>query len=400
MSYACISDLAHADRPKGGAGAFWRRKAGRRLTAPVEECPSPGIEEEPFKIVGLQDLVNQAPPSPLEHYIEATREGRQLRTGYSALYQFLPEVDRSAASEFRQLCRSEQHVSQTSGFAPGFVQANFVALAKEYAFDFLSFVLRNPKACPLLAVTDPGDPCPSNVARDADLRTDIPKYRVYRHGEVAEELTNITALWDNGMVGFLLGCSFSWEHVLKEEGLCPRQIEQGTNVPMFRTNLPNTSVGPFKGTNVVSMRPYIPENIAAVAEITAGYPGAHGGPIHWGDPADLGISMESLEKPDWGDAVEVRQGELPVFWACGVTPQSAIQDAKLPLVVTHAPGHMFICDVQDQELKVVVSRPGLAEHPLLKNQRDPSPTPGSRNASRSPSHEDTPEFSIGPPEQA
>lgn len=300
----------------------------------------------------LQSLAAKAPPSPLKDYLEACNGGRQLRTGYSSLYQFHPGVDRSVASEFRLQCRSGKHTGQTSGYAPGFVQANFVALPKSDAFDFLTFALQNPKACPLLCVTKPGDPCPKNVAPDADVRTDIPKYRIWRNGELAEEVADISSLWTEDMVGFLLGCSFSWENYLKDQGFCPRQIEQGTNVAMFRTNIENTQSGPFKGVKVVSMRPYPPDKISEVARITGCYPGAHGGPIHWGDPKEIGIPVEELHTPHWGDPAEIREGELPVFWACGVTPQTALEQAKLPLAITHAPGHMFIADIQDHELKI------------------------------------------------
>ena len=155
-------------------------------------------------------------------------------------------------------------------------------------------------------------------------------------------------------VGFLLGCSFSWEDKLAAAGLAPRHVEAGTNVPMYRTNIPNVNAGPFGGELVVSMRPYAPADVARAAALTAGYPGAHGGPVHWGDPTALGIARDELGAPPWGDAVEVREGEAPVFWACGVTPQTALMAARLPLAVTHAPGHMFICDVTDDELFVSV----------------------------------------------
>ena len=166
------------------------------------------------------------------------------------------------------------------------------------------------------------------------------------------EVNDITELWTVDMVGFCLGCSFSWENVLKEAGLCPRQIEEGCNVPMFRTTLKNTRVGPFEGIKVVSLRPYKAADVARAAKITGCYPGAHGGPVHWGDPTAIGIGADELSKPHWGDAVTLRDDDVPVFWACGVTPQTAIEGAKLPLVITHAPGHMFIADIQDHELKV------------------------------------------------
>ena len=295
------------------------------------------------------------PASPLVDYVAST-ESAKLCTAYTHAFSLSAGEDRSPAREFRSLCRSGEFDGQTSGFAPGFVQANFVALPLEHAFDFLAFCLRNPKACPLLDVTMPGDPCPHTVAPGADLRTDIPRYRVWRDGVVADEVTDLTSdeLWGPRTVGFLLGCSFSWEQMLVDDGLTPRQIEEGRNVPMYRTRLRNAPVGPFGGDLVVSMRPYPPEQIERVAKLTSRYPGAHGGPIHWGAPDALGLSAAQVYDgdPDWGERVSVRDGELPVFWACGVTPQAALIEARLPLAVTHAPGHMLVTDLLDRELQV------------------------------------------------
>ena len=294
-----------------------------------------------------------APPSPLPAYVALASSRSQLRTGYTHRFARESEADRSAAAAFRARCRSGEFAGQTSGSAPGFIQANFVALPRAHAFDFLKFCLANPRACPLLDVTEPGDPVPRCAAPSADLRTDIPRYRVWRDGTLAEERAEVGALWDadGGMVGFLLGCSFSWEQVLVDAGLPPRQIEEGSNVPMYVTTLPSATAGPFGGQLVVSMRPYRPEQIAEVARLTGGYPGAHGAPIHWGDPAALGLTTEGLATPSFGDAVTIRPGELPVFWACGVTPQSALVAAKLPLAITHAPGFMFITDLLARELR-------------------------------------------------
>ena len=321
--------------------------------------------------------VKVTPPSPLGKFLTSHSTGAQLRTGYTHLYE--PGAAgaggaRSTAEEVRQACRSGAFAGQTSGLAPGFVQANLVALPKEYAFDFLTFAMQNPKACPLLAVTAPGDACPGAVAPGADLRTDLPRYRIWRDGDLVDEVTDASGAWGDDFVGFLLGCSFSWEHVLASHGLTPRHMEEdgasssssswssssssSKTVPMYRTNVANQRCGPFQGQLVVSMRPYRPQALEEVEAITARYPGAHGSPVHWGDPAALGIS--NLAAPDWGDAVALQADgvdgaadEVPVFWACGVTPQTAIIDAKLPCnVVTHSPGRMFVCDIKDQDLRV------------------------------------------------
>ena len=292
--------------------------------------------------------------SPLQQYLSQHTASPSCRTGFTHLYGgFNPDICRKPAQTFRQSVRNKNHCEQTSGIAPGFIQTNFVALPKDMAFDFLTFCLRNPKPCPLLSVMEPGNPCPQNVAPDADVRTDIPLYRVWRDGIMVEEIQDITHLWSNDMVGFLLGCSFSWEDKLKQAGHCPRHIKEGVNVPMYRTNIPNQQSGPFGGDLVVSMRPFKEHQIEEVAQITGGYAGAHGSPVHWGDPEELGISREELrEAPHWGDAVTFEHDDIPVFWACGVTPQTAIMDAALPLAITHSPGHMFVCDLKDDELFV------------------------------------------------
>lgn len=289
------------------------------------------------------------PPSPLTSFLE--NHAAQLRTAYSPRQApHCASVDRGAAADVRLRCRAGGLRGVTTGLAPGFVQANFVALPQAHAFEFLAFALRNPQACPVLAVTAPGDPEPKGVAPGADLRSDLPLYRVFRDGALADEVENVSDLWTSDMVGFLLGCSFTWEQALADAGLCPRQIEEQKNVPMYRTAVRNEPFGPFQGDLVVSMRPYLPEQVEQVAALTARYPGAHGGPVHWGDAAELGI--DDLARVDWGDPVNVKPGEVPVFWACGVTPQTAIAEAGLPLVITHAPGHMFVCDTLDREMDV------------------------------------------------
>ena len=299
--------------------------------------------------VGVRCLcTGGAPSSPLQTYVSELAGNPSLRTAFTHRFSRIEGIDRSEAHRVRLSCRSGEFGGQTSGIAFGFVQANLVALPREHAFDFLRFCLLNPRACPLLEVTAPGDPSPRTVADGADLRTDLPKYLLWRDGVVAEERTDVTDLWSDDMVGFLLGCSFTWEKALDEAALTPRQIEEACNVPMYRSSLYNVPVGPFGGQLVVSMRPYLPYQLSRVAALTEQYPGAHGGPIHWGDPSAIGVSVEGM--PDWGDKVTIRDGELPCFWACGVTPQEALRLAKLPLAITHAPGHMFISDMMDDEL--------------------------------------------------
>ena len=285
--------------------------------------------------------------TPLKTFLAESATQHRLRTAYSHQFRLDGEGDRAAAAAFRERCRSGEFGGPTSGCAPGYVQANLVALPRQHALDFLCFALRNPRACPLLDVTAPGDPRPLTVAPSADLRTDLPKYCVWRDGRMVEEVADVSALWGDDMVGFLLGCSFSWEHGLVEMGHPPRHMEEGRNVPMYQTNVPNARVGPFGGSLVVSMRPYRLEDLPRIVSLTCAYPGAHGGPLHWGAPELLGIDPDALGAPQWGDAVTVRDDEVPVFWACGVTPQLALENARPDIAITHAPGHMLVLDTSD-----------------------------------------------------
>ncbi|MFG0332462.1 MAG: putative hydro-lyase [Maioricimonas sp. JB049] len=254
----------------------------------------------------------------------------------------------NSPEDVRWLARTGKLTGPTSGLAPGFTQANLVILPREEAFPFLLFCQRNPRPCPVLEVTEPGDPVPRQYAPSADLRTDLPRYRIWRDGELAGESTDITDLWRDDFVSFLIGCSFTFEAALLDAGLPVRHIEQGCNVPMYRTSIACTPARPFAGNLVVSMRPFLPPQAIQAVQITSRFPAVHGAPVHFGDPAQIGIT--DLSRPDFGDAVDIRQGETPVFWACGVTPQVALLQARLPLAITHSPGCMFVSDRRDAEL--------------------------------------------------
>ena len=250
------------------------------------------------------------------------------------------------ADELRAAARAGEHSGPTAGLAPGYTQANLVALPEADAFDFLRFCVANPKPCPVLDVSDPGSPEPARIAPGADLRTDVPRYRIFRDGELADEPTDASEHWRDDLVAFLIGCSFTFERALEAEGLPIRHVEQGVNVPMYRTSVDCTPAGRFSGPLVVSMRPMTPEQAEHAAEITARFPDVHGAPVHAGDPAEIGI--DDLGAPDYGDAVELRDGEIPVFWACGVTPQAVAVASRPELMITHAPGHMFVSDRIDR----------------------------------------------------
>ena len=244
--------------------------------------------------------------------------------------------------------RAGHYDGQTSGLSPGNVQANLVILPRSLAHDFLRFAQANPKPCPVLAVSEPGDPRLPTLGHDLDIRTDIPRYRVWRHGELVEEPTDILHLWRDDLVSFPIGCSFSFEDALIEDGIEVRHITCGRNVPMYRTNIPTISAGVFRGPLVVSMRPLKPADAIRAVQITSRFPSVHGAPVHIGLPGAIGI--KDLGRPDYGDAVPVGEDELPVFWACGVTPQAVVAETKPELCITHTPGCMLITDLRNSNL--------------------------------------------------
>ena len=252
------------------------------------------------------------------------------------------------AVQARRLIRAGSWTSHTSGLADRHVQGNVVILPQSLAGDFLRYCQRNPKPCPLLAVSEPGDRLLPSLGEDIDICTDVPRYRVWHNGELASEPTNITPLWRDDLVTFVIGCSFSFEQALIEAGLSLRHVELGRNVAMFRTSLSTEAAGPFSGPMVVTRRPLRAADVIRAVQITSRVPNVHGAPVHIGDPSLIGIT--DLSRPDYGDAVEVLPDELPVFWACGVTPQAAIQQARPEFCITHAPGAMLITDLLNHQL--------------------------------------------------
>jgi uncharacterized protein YcsI (UPF0317 family) len=255
-----------------------------------------------------------------------------------------------SAAELRTLIRAKKWTQPTSGLVPGFVQANLVMLPKEQAFHFLLFCVRNPKPCPILDVLEPGQVEPS-IGRGADLRTDLPKYRIYEKGLLKREVEDVKEFFHKGMVSFLLGCSFSFESAMLAAGLPIRNIEEGKNVSMYVTNRTCVPAWPFSSPLVVSMRPLTPQQAVRATQVTTRFHLTHGAPVHFGAPEEIGI--KDLNRPDFGDPVTLRKGEIPVFWACGVTSTLAATSAQLPLVITHAPGHMFVSDLKDEDLTLL-----------------------------------------------
>ncbi len=236
----------------------------------------------------------------------------------------------------------------TTGWATGYAQANLVVLPRDWAFDMLLFAQRNPQAVPLLDVTDPGSTSTA-LAPGADLRTDLPRYRVWRGGELVDEPTDVVDLWCEDLVTFAIGCSFTFEAALLDAGVPVRNVEQGRNVAMYLTDVPCRPAGRLSGPLVVSMRPVPAAQVVAAVQVTGRMPQVHGAPVHVGAPEQLGIT--DLARPDFGDALDPHEGDVPVFWACGVTPQAALMASRPPFAITHAPGHMLISDVADAEYR-------------------------------------------------
>ncbi|HEX2652936.1 MAG TPA: putative hydro-lyase [Xanthobacteraceae bacterium] len=248
----------------------------------------------------------------------------------------------------RLACRNDGFSGPTAGLAHGHVQGNLAILPKAAAEEFLRFCQRNPKPCPVIGMSEVGDPKIPSLGADLDIRTDVPRYRVWQNGMLADEPTDILKWWRDDLVSFVIGCSFSFEEALIEAGLPMRHISCGANVSMYRTNIPCESAGRFQGPLVVSMRPLKPADAIRAIQITSRFPAVHGAPVHIGKPEAIGIA--DLSKPDYGDAVPIHDDELPVFWACGVTPQAVIAAAKPEFAITHAPGAMLATDLINSQL--------------------------------------------------
>ena len=253
--------------------------------------------------------------------------------------------------EARLAVRRGEHTGPTSGIADGYVQGNLAILPKALAADFARFCQLNPKPCPLLASSEPGDWRLPALGTDLDIRTDVPRYRVWRDGELVDEPTDIRSWWRDDLVTFVLGCSNSFEAALMEEGIELRHISLGSTVPMYRTSIETMRSGPFHGPMVVSMRPLKPADAIRAVQITTRFPAVHGAPVHIGKPELIGIA--DLAKPDYGDVSRIGDDELPVFWACGVTPQSVIVTVKPEFCITHYPGRMLVTDRKNTSLAIM-----------------------------------------------
>jgi uncharacterized protein YcsI (UPF0317 family) len=269
---------------------------------------------------------------------------------------FYEQLRKSDLAEVRAAIRDGAYRSHTAGLGTGYLQTNIVILTADYALDFMRFCQRNPKPCPLAGVSDTGNPILHTLGRDIDIRTDVPAYNVYRHGRLDGSVTDLGGLWQDDMVAFALGCSFTFEDALQRAGIPLWHVDNDKTVPMYRSNIDCVPAGPFRSPMVVSMRAMDPEMVETATRISRRFPLAHGSPVHAGDPAAIGIA--DITRPDWGDPAPVAPGQVPVFWACGVTPQAAIEAAAPPICITHKPGHMLITDVPDD-----------AEFPILTHTK-------------------------------
>ncbi len=266
------------------------------------------------------------------------------------------ELKKSTLAVVRDAIRAGRYQSHTAGLGRGYLQANLAIMPAEHALDFMRYCQRNPKPCPLTGVSDTGNPLMFTMGRDIDIRTDVPAYNIFRDGRLDATVTDIKDIWRDDLVVFALGCSFTFENALQSAGVTVWHIDHNTTVPMFQSNIDTVPSGPFSGKMVVSMRAIPEDRLDEVIAISRRFPLAHGAPVYWGDPRGIGIT--DITRPDWGDAAPVEKGHVPVFWACGVTPQVAIANAKLPICITHKPGHMLITDVaEDAENPVLTFDP-------------------------------------------
>ncbi|MFD1508484.1 putative hydro-lyase [Lacimonas salitolerans] len=257
-------------------------------------------------------------------------------------------------SQVRAAIRDGTYRAHTAGLGAGYLQANLAILPSAHALDFMRFCQRNPKPCPLVGVSDTGNPMMTTLGHDIDIRTDVPAYTIYRDGTLTGTATDIADLWSDDMVAFALGCSFTFENALMQAGIPMWHIDNDTTVPMFRSSIDTVPAGPFSGKMVVSMRAVAPGHLDQVRAISQRFPLAHGGPVHWGDPAEIGI--HDPQRPDWGDPAPIPDGHVPVFWACGVTPQVALESASPPICITHTPGHMLITDIPEDAETAILSQ--------------------------------------------
>lgn len=253
-------------------------------------------------------------------------------------------LETSIPSDVRQAIRSGRWRGNTKRLALGRHQANVTILPERYAFDFMRFCFRNPKALPLLDVCEPGDPVPRHAAPDADLRTDVGEYLVLRDGQIMDRVRTLEPIWRSDHVAFLTGCNLSIDRVMLDSGIpFPHLVDEQAFPAQFRSSISCSTAGRFHGPLVVSLRPVPDALVIPLVELTSRYRQSHGAPIHVGDPAVIGI--HDLERVDWGRPNAIPPGHTPMFWACGITAQAVAIASAIPEMIVHKPGHMFVTDL-------------------------------------------------------
>jgi len=258
-------------------------------------------------------------------------------------------LQQGSAQDVRLAMRDGSWTGTTHGLARGYAQANLAIVPRDAALDFMRFCQRNPKPCPLLDVTDTGDPEFRLVAPGSDVRRDLSGYCVYRDGILVDEPDDISDLWSADLVAFAMGCSLSFDAVLQDNGLRVAHLDKpGGRIAVYTSGIDCVPAGPFAGPMVVSLRPIPRGELDRVVEVTKRYPSIHGGPVHIGDPAAIGVT--DVSATDWGKPPEIGPDDVPVFWGCGVTPQAVAMAARLPLMITHKTGHMLLTDLLVKEL--------------------------------------------------
>lgn len=262
-----------------------------------------------------------------------------------------PIFNETEPKRVREIIRRGEWTGPTRGLAMGYVQANLAILPRAEAFDFLAFCQRNPAACPVLEVTDVGDPETKITTPGADLRTDLPRYRIFRDGELIDEVADIKRYWRDDLVAFLLGCNNTFDALFLANDIPVRKLEAMSGAGAFKTNIPCKPAGKFRGPMVVSLEPMPIDKAIRATQVTSRFPLAHGAPIHFGDPSLIGI--QDIQRPDWGTSPPMKPGDIPVFWACGITPQAVALEARVEIMISHTPAHMFITDIRDELLSVI-----------------------------------------------
>lgn len=263
----------------------------------------------------------------------------------------LDDIKSKTPEEIRECIRKEKWIGPTTGIALGFVQANLVIIPEKLALEFIIFCQRNHSACPILEITEPGIASLNYLAKNVDIRTDLPKYRVYKKGVLMDEPLNIIDYWRSDFVSIFIGCSLSFEKALTDSNIPLRHLECKKNGAIYISSIKCNPTGMFRGNMAVSLRPIPRHQLIRTIQITSRFYNAHGAPVHIGDPDLIGI--KNLDEVYYGDPPIFKENDVPVFWACGVTPQVVASESKPEIMITHSPTHLFVSDIKDTEIAIL-----------------------------------------------